>query len=255
MNQRSFSLGRAAAALLSIHLITACNASSGASQATPNQPTSPVKAISSLPETGNSGSETVAWSTKENISSQRKIEVGDHPNIQMERFEIGNRPQRVRFMIADEINAVAYLSKSPQDIHFQGDSVIAKSENDKWSPFAMVVDTPVNLGLGKFADDSKFNGLAVSPQILLCGASALANLKEAGVTRSRIFQNWQIDVVNIFVKPVQHASEAESKMAIDAKGRVLNFQLSVWTRSGDCFLPSVSEVGEALEIADQRVHD
>ena len=61
--------------------------------------------------------------------------------------------------------------------------------------------------------------------------------------------------INIFVKPVQHGAEAESKMAIDPKLKSLNFQLSMWTRSGDCFLPSSEEIYEALNIAGQRVHD
>jgi hypothetical protein len=168
---------------------------------------------------------------------------------------MGQREQKVRFFVADDKRAVDLVSNSPQDILMRRDVDISKSENSKWSLFGMVVQAPATVGLQKFSDSSLFNGLAVTPQLMICAAEGLKNLKSAGDKTPRVFQNWQIDVVNVFIKPVQHASEAESKMAIDPKLKALNFQLSVWTRSGDCFLPSADEIQEALNIADQRIHE
>lgn len=208
-----------------------------------------------LRETQNSDKSAVAWLTETTVSPKRKIEVGDHPGLLLEQYQIGGRGQRVRLLLADDRNIQKYISGSPQDVLFKTDSKVAKSENDKWSPMAMIIEAPANLGLAKFSDDSTFNGLAVSPQLLLCATGALKNLADASTNRNRVYQNWQINEVNVLVKPVQHSAEAESKMAIDSKLHALNFQVSLWTRSGDCFLPSVTEIGTALDIANQRVED
>lgn len=199
--------------------------------------------------------DSVLWETKAAVPVKRQIEVGDHPSIVLETFKVGQREQKVRFFMADDKRATDLVSNSPQDGLLKKDVEISKSENTKWSLFGMVVHAPFSLGMQKFSDNSMFNGVAVSPQLMMCAAEGLRNLKNAGDKTPRVFQNWQIDVVNIFVKPVQHANEAESKMAIDPKLKALNFQLSVWTRSGDCFLPSADEIGEALSIADQRIHE
>ncbi len=239
--------------LLALIALNAC-AKSNAETPTGAQ-ASPAPAASPLKETIGAESAMVAWSTQETVPPSRVIEIGDHPNIKLEKFEIGNRVQRVRFMLADNDSTTRYVSGSPQDEHFQTDANIAKSENGKWSLFSMVIEAPVNLGLNHFSDQSTFNGLSVSPQLILCASKALDNLREAGKERARVFQNWQINDVNLFVKPVQHATDAESKMAIDNKLHALNFQVSLWTRSGDCFLPTTAEISAALAIADQRVKD
>lgn len=199
--------------------------------------------------------DSVSWETKAAVPVKRQIEVGDRPNIVLEAFKVGQREQKVRFFIADDKRSIDLVSNSPQDALLKKDVEISKSENSKWSLFGMVVHGPASVGLQKFSDNSMFNGLSVSPQLMVCASEGLKNLKIAGDKMPRVFQNWQIDVVNIFVKPVQQASEAESKMAIDPKLKALNFQLSVWTRSGDCFLPSAEDIGEALAIADQRIHE
>lgn len=230
--------------------LTACTNAGEAAHATNLNPQH-----GSLRETESSDKASVSWATNTTVSSKRQIEVGDHPGLLLEQYQIGGRAQRVRLMLADDRSIQRLISGSPQDLLFKTDSKVAKTENDKWSPMAMIIEAPVNLGLSKFSDDSTFNGLAVSPQLLLCATGALKNLAEASGSRNRVYQNWQINEVNIMVKPVQHAVEAESKMAIDSKLHALNFQVSMWTRSGDCFLPSTTDIGTALDIADQRVED
>lgn len=200
-------------------------------------------------------SDSVLWETKTAVSTKRQIEVGDHPSIVLETFKIGQREHKVRFFVADDQRALDLVSNSPQDNLLRKDVGISKAENSKWSLFGLVVHAPSFMGLQKFSDSSMFNGLAVSPQLMICASEGLKHLKIAGDKTPRVFQNWQIDTMNIFVKPVQHANEAESKMSIDPKLKALNFQLSVWTRSGDCFLPSSEEIAEALGIADQRIHE
>jgi hypothetical protein len=181
--------------------------------------------------------------------------VGDHPNIVLEAFEIGNREQRIRFFLADDQHVTSLLKNSGSDLLVGKDSGIAKAENPKWSLFGFVIHAPALLGLAKFSSGSMYNGWAVAPQINICATKTLDNLKAAGDTKSKVFQNWQIDKVNIFVKPVQHARDAESRMAIDSKLHVLNVQVSLWTRSGDCFTPEVTALAAALDIADQHVED
>lgn len=198
---------------------------------------------------------SVLWETKSTVSVKRQIEVGDHPGVVLETFKMGQREQKVRFFVADDQKSLDLVSNSPQDLLMKKDVDISKSENTKWSLFGMVVQAPATVGLQKFSNNSLFNGLAVTPQLMMCAAEGLRNLKEASDRVPRVYQNWQIDSVNVFVKPVQHSNEAESKMAIDPKLKSLNFQLSVWTRSGDCFLPTVEEITEALGIADQRIHE
>ncbi|MGE3758410.1 MAG: hypothetical protein AB7H97_11670 [Pseudobdellovibrionaceae bacterium] len=213
------------------------------------------KTMAAIDPSATTSANEVAWKTNSTVPNLRQIEVGDHPNIQLDQFTLGNRPQRVRFFNSDEINITKYVFESPQDMLFQTDLKIGRPENTKWSLFGMIIEPAVNVGLAKFSDNATYNGVAVSPQLLLCATGALERLKTASATRGKTYQSWQINVVNIFVKPVQHASDAESKMAIEPKLNALNFQVSMWTRSGDCFLPTAEQIGEALDIADQRVED
>ncbi|MEQ1878175.1 MAG: hypothetical protein ABL958_16145 [Bdellovibrionia bacterium] len=206
-------------------------------------------------ESGRVEAGSYVWGTQKAVSPARQIEVGDHPNILLEAFEIGNRTQRVRYFLADDAQTTALLKDSAADQLLGKDANISKSENPKWSLFGYVIHAPALLGIAKFSSNSMYNGWAVAPQINLCATKMLDNLKAAGDQKSKVFQNWQIEKVNIFVKPVQHAKDAESRMAIDAKLRALNVQVSLWTRSGDCFTPGVPELAEALAIADQHIED
>ncbi|MBL7544424.1 MAG: hypothetical protein JNL11_11465 [Bdellovibrionaceae bacterium] len=249
------------AALTVACLQTACSQNGDAGEAAVNagntqtiESTTP-SFLAKLKQDMSAETNSVLWETKTTVSAKRQIEVGDHPGIVLETFKMGQREQKVRFFVADDQKSIDLVSNSPQDLLLKKDVEISKSENTKWSLFGMVVQAPATLGLQKFSDSSMFNGLAVSPQLMMCAAEGLKNLKLASDKVPRVFQNWQLDTVNVFVKPVQHSGDAESKMAIDPKLKALNFQLSVWTRSGDCFLPSAEEIQEALSIADQRIHE
>ncbi len=198
---------------------------------------------------------TYVWPTEAKVSLARRVEVGDHPNIVLEEFEIGNRAQKVRYFMADDNDTKDLIHDSAEDRLFLEDEEIAKIENQKWSIFGFIIQAPSLLEMKKFSASSMYNGLAVTPQVILCATKALETIKAAGDRQARVFQNWQIDKVNIFVKPVQHSSDAESRLAIDPKINSLNVQISLWTRSGDCFSPDVDELTEALSIADQRIED
>ena len=206
-------------------------------------------------EIGRMEAGSYVWGTQNTVPPNRQIEVGDHPNIVLDAFEIGNRAQRIRYFLADDQQVTALLRNSGADELVGQDANIAKAENAKWSLFGFVIHAPALLGLAKFSSTSMYNGWAVAPAINLCATKTLDNLKAAGDSKAKVFQNWQIEKVNIFVKPVQHAKDAESRMAIDPKLRSLNMQVSLWTRSGDCFTPSVQDLAGALAIADQQVED
>ncbi len=195
----------------------------------------------------------VVWNTETSVPSSRRIEVGNHPSLKLEAYSMGGRPQRVRFFITDQVATNDLLMASPQDQLFLTDLNINKGY--KYSVFGMIIQSPTAVGSRKFSEASNYNGLAVSPQLVVCAAQALATLKQASDGRTRAFQNWQLNTTNIYVKPVEHAFQAQSRMAIDVHQKTLNFQIALWTRSGDCFLPNKEQMEQALDIADQRVED
>jgi hypothetical protein len=195
----------------------------------------------------------VVWSTEQAVPSSRRIEVGNHPSLKLEAYTMGGRPQRVRFFITDQVATENLVMQSPQDHLFTSDLKINKGL--KYSVFGIIIESPTAVGSRKFSEASNYNGLSVSPQLMVCASQALATLKQASDSRGRAFQNWQLNTTNIYVKPVEHAFQAQSRMAIDVEQKTLNFQIALWTRSGDCFLPSKEEMEQALDIADQRVED
>jgi hypothetical protein len=195
----------------------------------------------------------VVWNTESTVSNTRKIEVGNHPSLKLEAYTMGNREQRVRFFITDQVATQDLIMGSPQDQLFRSDLPLSKAI--KYSIFGMVIESPSAIGQEKFSERSQYNGLSVSPQLMVCAAQALAILKQAADTHARAFQNWQLNTTNIYVRPVEHSFQAQSRMYIDVNQKSLNFEIALWTRSGDCFLPNKEEMEQALDIADQRVED
>ena len=178
-------------------------------------------------------------------------------------FEVGGRPQRVRYYLSNATNSNALINGTRQSTLVNNDARRVSSQS--WSHFGALAVSPNGTYLADFAEGFNDYGLVVSPNLVLCASDVLRRVKEVGDRHQDIFnaKGKEIDEINIFLKPVTIVkatpkAESDYKLQIadvqtsQARDPALNVQVPYNVTSSECALPTVEALDAALVTAANK---
>ena len=192
-----------------------------------------------------------------------KINVENRVRDPFSVYQIGGREQRVRFFIANDnkyfTTSSSSSSSSSSNAHEKIKTDPARNFMRRGSYFGFISETPKTIGLEPFTKrDSLSFGLIVQPRLVLCAAKMLEKIERVSVGLEYIYEQWQIDEVNIFLYLTKSVDENQDyKLEIDPvpdipKDPALNVQIPVETPHGKCMLPTDNELKEAIIEAHEE---
>lgn len=121
-------------------------------------------------------------------------------------FTVGNRPQRVRFLLGGTTDSInQFFNGAAQVTQIARDT--RGTSNNEGLGFARFCANGAAMGYQAICESNTVAGIIVNPRLIMCASETLKLVEEAGNALPEVLARWQIDEINIIVYPVNEQPE------------------------------------------------